>query len=134
MISIAWDGHAFKLFVQDIQYGINCGTLSQIINFRSKVVYNYWAIDIWADDVSYVYASDIGNEYSKRWVDSNHTHNFWYLYAFILILNTSTTLIQSLKYSFYSYLTIRMMLLTAETHRKLWLFRDALEAFESHVD
>ena len=30
-----------------------------------------------------MYGSEISNEYSKRWVESNHTHNFWYLYAFI---------------------------------------------------
>ena len=29
------------------------------------------------------YIPQISTKYSKRWVDSNHTHNFWYLYAFI---------------------------------------------------
>ena len=28
--------------------------------------------------------AEISNEYSKRWIQSNVTHNFWYLYAFIL--------------------------------------------------
>ena len=28
----------------------------------------------------------IGIECSKRWVELNHTHNFWYFYTFILIL------------------------------------------------
>ena len=32
------------------------------------------------------HTTEILNEYSKSWIKSNHTHNFWYLYAFILIL------------------------------------------------
>ena len=46
--------------------------------------------------------TEISNEYSERCVESNHTHNFWYLYAFILLLiswNLYSTHIQSLKYS-----------------------------------
>ena len=57
------------------------------------------------------YWLEVINEHSQRWVESNHTHNFWNLYAFILILiscNLSVH-IQSLVYSFYSYLTRRMM-------------------------
>ena len=27
--------------------------------------------------------TEISNEYSELWVESNPTHNFWYLYAFI---------------------------------------------------
>ena len=29
---------------------------------------------------------EISKEYSKRWVKSNHTHYFWYLHLFILVL------------------------------------------------
>ena len=38
--------------------------------------------------------TEVSNEYSKRWIDSSPTHNFWYLYTFIIILTS---------YSYYSY-------------------------------
>ena len=38
------------------------------------------------DAVTCTFAQEIINEYSKRLAESNHTHNFRYLYAFILIL------------------------------------------------
>ena len=57
------------------------------------------------------------NQRSAMSIESNHTHNFWYLYAFILIsIWNMESHIQSLKYSAYSYLTTRMIYLISTLH------------------
>ena len=51
-----------------------------IVRFTSKIntVLWYTLMKYWR-----FFDPDISNEYSKRWVDSSHTHNFWY--SFIII-------------------------------------------------
>ena len=41
--------------------------------------------------------SEISNEYSKRWIKSNHTHNFRYLWCF-LFYQRMCTLFQKMEY------------------------------------
>ena len=41
-------------------------------------------------------------QYSKRWRDSRHTYNFWYLYAFTFIL---------ISYSYYSYSQFEVLII-----------------------
>ena len=48
-----------------------------------------------------VYIGDISHEYSETWIASNHTHNIWCLYAFIIFFNIMEPPVQSLKYSSY---------------------------------
>ena len=63
--------------------------------------------------------AEISNKHSKRWTESNHTSNFWYLYISIHTffnimesLSISLYSIQSLKYSHHNLThTTRMVLL-----------------------
>ena len=60
--------------------------------------------------------SEIKNEYLKRWVYSCHTHNFDFKY------HGTSTHFQSLNYSSYSYLIIRMMLMIPIRYQQ-WVFK-----------
>ena len=48
---------------------------------QSKIFHLFW---VWGWTMSYI--SEVSNDYYKRWVALNHTHNLWYSDAFTLIL------------------------------------------------
>ena len=53
-----------------------------------------------------MYVSEISNEYSKRWIESKHTHYFYNFVAYYTLLYSH---IQSFKNSSHSYLTTRII-------------------------
>ena len=69
--------------------------------------------------------SEINNEYLIRWIESNHTHNFWYLYICILIL---------ILYSCYSYskFEVTIILILNKTHDVVNFDSPWLNIYENH--
>ena len=83
------------------------------VRFHTEALWDFHSKRIFAAASE---SPEISNMYSKRWVELNHSHNFCYLYAFILLL---------LSWNLYSYSKARHQ----NEIRKVFLRRFPLNRF-----
>ena len=117
LIFIAYEIHSCsfgftEFFFPVFIFWIKHYTLCYIISRRGRIAY-YYVSNIFIQMLA-ICRTEISNEYSRKWIKSNHTHNFWHLsqnvHTFMIFQDHGTsTHIRSLKYSSYSYLTTCMM-------------------------
>ena len=77
-------------------------------------------------NITGMYVPEISNKYLKRWADSSHTYNFWYLYALIHVL---------ILYSHYSYsnFEVLIVLVLNNTHDVFEFDSPWIDIYKNHI-
>ena len=97
--------HAFSFFKEHWKQNLR-NVYYNIIWFQGFWTEDWWEkvleeIFFFSYFVSWGLNQKISIEYSKRWVELNHTHNFWYFFTFILIL---------ISWNLYSYSKLEVLI------------------------
>ena len=102
-------------FMGDTFWFFNVWKFSNVLNFYLFLNYVIRLLLLLFN--TYRYSTEISNVYSKWWVDSIYTYNFWFLYSFILNL----ILYSHCSYSMFEVVIILILNSTHDVVDSAWI-------------